>query len=119
MVWIFLLMMLAWPIGAQAHIPKVGEERPTYSVCNKEAADDIFTVAKEWGVGATAIVAFGHERARACRSYGGLVRAVAVSEPAYTPDNYMVYMIQVEPVKGTLPSGSWFAFHKHEAEDAI
>ncbi|KKN80691.1 hypothetical protein LCGC14_0327830 [marine sediment metagenome] len=117
-----LVAAFLWPMPVLAHAPAIGEERPAFSVCNKKAADDIFAVAKERGVGATSLPAFKYERTRDCRVFGGapvLVHAIAVSEPTYTPDNYIVYMIQVEPVEGTLPSGSWFAFHRHKAEDEI
>ena len=93
--------------------------RPILSVCNEEAAYDIFNITEERGVGATSLPAFQYERTRDCHVFYGpvvWVGAVAVMGPVYTPDGYVVYMIQVELTEGTLPKGPWYAFHRHKVE---
>ena len=121
-----ILFALALTFGgdgfAQAHVPVVGEEKPTSSVCTEAAIIDIAKLAQAKGINATRMLFFQHVRARQCYVFSFsrlLVRAVRVSPAVETPNSVVVHVIQIEFVEGASRGGPWFAIHVHKVGQGV
>ncbi len=121
-----LLAGASWLMTAQAHVLRVGEERPAYLLCNPEAAYDLAAIAAGQGAGFTGVSIMQYMRTRECRIVDGdnlasMIRVMEIAPVINTPDGYAIYLYRVEflvVLQGMAEAvgGPWYAFHKHKIE---
>jgi len=102
--------------GALAHAPQIGEETAAATICVEPAHNTLVEVARTEGLGRTGHVLRRFMNSNQCFQAaltGVTIRVIAVADPINTPDGFILYPLEVEPIGGSATK-KWFAGHTHK-----